>query len=156
MKIFLFLGLTVCMAGCATSKQPIHSDGSVRSVLEQQLAAWNRGDLAGFMEGYAKSPQTRFASGGDVLFGWQTVFDRYKNRYGQGSGMGKLRFSDLDFQSLGPDAALAFGRWHLERDKETLSGLFTLAFRKENGVWRIFHDHTSSAAAPKPAENSKP
>ena len=149
MRISLFAGLAlVLVIGCSTSKHSAHQDVSARGVLDQQLAAWNRGDLAGFMEGYANSPQTRFASSGDVLFGWQTVFDRYKNRYGQGSGMGKLRFSELDIQPLAPDAALAFGRWHLEREKENLSGLFTLLLRKQEGAWRIVHDHTSSAAKP--------
>ena len=149
MKKSIFGALTMCLLlGCSTAKQSARQDTGARSVLEQQLAAWNRGDLAGFMEGYANSSRTRFASGGDVTLGWQTVFDRYKNRYGQGSGMGKLRFADLDIQPLAPDAALAFGRWHLEREKEDLSGLFTLVLRKQEGSWRIVHDHTSSAAKP--------
>ena len=149
MKKSLFGALAMCLLlGCSTAKQPGPRDTGVPSVLEQQLAAWNRGDLAGFMEGYSNSPQTRFASGGDITLGWQTVFDRYKNRYGQGSGMGKLRFSELEIQPLAPDAALAFGRWHLEREKENLSGLFTLLLRKQEGAWRIVHDHTSSAAKP--------
>ena len=148
MRISLLLVFIMSLlTGCATAtKESPGSAAAVRDVLQQQLAAWNRGDLGGFMEGYANSPETRFASGGDISLGWQTVFNRYKARYGQGSGMGKLKFSELDVDLLSTDVALAFGRWHLEREKENLSGLFTLILRKQDGAWRIVHDHTSSAA----------
>jgi ketosteroid isomerase-like protein len=46
---------------------------------------------------------------------------------------------------MGEDAALAFGRWHLRREKDEMSGLFTLLFRKTQEGWRIVHDHTSAA-----------
>jgi ketosteroid isomerase-like protein len=100
------------------------------------------------MEGYAKSERTRFASGGDLSLGWQTVFDRYRKRYGTGATMGKLNFSDLEITQLSPDVALAFGRWRLQRETEVSSGLFTLLFRKTSSGWRIVHDHTSAAAKP--------
>src|SRR5262245_39890729 len=70
--------LLVCN-GCAdlSSKSAVGAEQEVRTVLEAQVRAWNAGDLRGFMEGYARSDQTRFQSGGDVSLGWQTVFDRY-------------------------------------------------------------------------------
>jgi len=108
----------------------------------------NAGHLAGFMEIYAKSEQTRFASGGDISLGWQTVFDRYQKKYGTRAAMGTLNFSDVEITSLAPDAALVFGHWHLQRDADAPSGLFTLVFRKTPAGWRIVHDHTSSAAKP--------
>ena len=59
--------------------------------------------------------------------------------------MGTLRFDDLDVQGLGPGWAVVFGRWHLEREADAPSGLFTLLFNKRPEGWRIVHDHTSSA-----------
>jgi ketosteroid isomerase-like protein len=117
----------------------------VRAVLDQQVREWNAGNLAGFMETYAKSDSTRFASGGDVSLGWQTVFQRYRTKYGDRAAMGTLTFSDLEVKSLGPEAALAFGRWHLKREHNEPSGLFTLIFHKTPEGWRIVHDHTSAA-----------
>ena len=62
-------------------------DTEIRAVLERQVREWNAGNLAGFMEIYARSDHTRFASGGDVSRGWQTVFDRYRKKYGDRAAM---------------------------------------------------------------------
>jgi ketosteroid isomerase-like protein len=138
-----FIGM---VAGCRTIVREDDGPAAVRAVLDQQVRAWNAGDLAEFMKGYAKSDQTRFASGGDITLGWQTVFERYQKKYGTGASMGTLRFSNLDIGSLGPDSAFAFGHWHLTRGADTSSGLFTLLFRKTPDGWRIVHDHTSAKA----------
>jgi ketosteroid isomerase-like protein len=119
---------------------------AVRAVLDQQVKDWNDGSIEKFMRGYAKSDTTRFASDGEVRLGWQTVFDRYKKNYGDRGAMGKLTFSELDVTVFSEDAALAFGRWRLEREKDQPSGLFTLVFRKTKDGWRIVHDHTSAAS----------
>jgi ketosteroid isomerase-like protein len=134
------------LVGCRTAPAPENdAPVAVRAVLDQQVRAWNNGDLDGFMEGYAKSERTRFASGGDITLGWQTVFDRYQKKYGTRAAMGTLSFSNVEIAPLGPDVALAFGGWHLKREEDALSGLFTLVFRKTLQGWRIVHDHTSSA-----------
>jgi ketosteroid isomerase-like protein len=143
----VIVALMGTMTGCRTAGvRENNGPAAVRVVLEQQVRAWNSGDLAGFMEGYAKSGGTRFASGGDITLGWQTVFDRYQKKYGTGASMGTLRFSNLDIGSLGPDSAFAFGHWHLTRGADISSGLFTLLFRKTSDGWRIVHDHTSAKA----------
>ena len=67
----------------------------IRAVLDAQAAAWNLGDIDGFMEGYARSSQTTFVSGDEVTHGWQTVRDRYAKKYDSREKMGRLTFSDL-------------------------------------------------------------
>ena len=135
------------VVGCVTQRHATgNAEQEVRALLDQQVADWNAGNLAGFMQGYARSDSTRFASGGDVLLGWQTVFERYRRKYGDKETMGKLKFSDVDIQVLGPESAFAFGRWHLTRATGDASGLFTLVLRKTAAGWRIVHDHTSTAS----------
>ena len=143
---FLGILLAALLVGCTTTKRatPSASD-AVRAALDQQVREWNAGNLAGFMETYAKSEETRFASGGDISRGWQTVFDRYHRKYGDRAAMGALTFSDLEITQLGPNTALAFGRWRLKREKDNPNGLFTLVFQKTKDDWRIVHDHTSTA-----------
>ena len=118
---------------------------AIRGVLDAQVAAWNRGDLAGFMEGYWKSPDLTFSSGGDQTRGWQATLDRYRKRYqGEGREMGKLSFSGVVIEPLGPDGAFVRGRWQLVRSKDKPGGIFTLVFRRLPEGWRIVHDHTSN------------
>jgi ketosteroid isomerase-like protein len=118
----------------------------VKAVLLTQQAAWNRGDIDGFMAGYVQSDDLRFASGGTITYGWKTTLERYKRHYPDRATMGTLAFSDLVVTVLAPDAALVFGKWELTRAQDKPSGLFTLTLRKTPAGWRIFQDHTSSNA----------
>ncbi len=118
----------------------------IESVLAKQSAAWNRGDIDAFMDGYAKTDGLRFASGGTVTHGWQQTLERYRQHYPDRATMGALTFSELDVNVLSADAALVFGRWRLKTDKGEPNGLFTLLFRKADGAWKIAADHTSAAA----------
>ena len=120
----------------------------IRAVLQAQQEAWNRGDIDSFMNGYARAETTVFVSGDEVTRGWQTVRDRYLKKYGDRARMGTLTFSDLEIEPLGPDSALALGRWELKRASDNPHGRFTLIFRKTPEGWRIVHDHTSAAPPP--------
>lgn len=154
MKAFI---LFVLCATVFVTAAPAQQDGSaakpgkkdeklmreVRAVLEAQVAAWNRGDIEGFMSGYAQSPDTVFVSGNTVTRGWQTVLDRYKKGYDSREKMGTLTFSELEITPLGKDAAVVLGRWQLKRAQDTPGGRFTLIFRRTRSGWRIIHDHTS-------------
>jgi ketosteroid isomerase-like protein len=140
--LLLFLSVS---AFAQTSTADERSKADVRAVLDAQAAAWNRGDVAGYMDGYDRSPNTEFVGGDSITRGWQEVFDRYKKRYDTREKMGVLTFSDLEITVLSKDAALVLGRWHLKRTSDEPHGTFTLLFRKTSAGWRIVHDHTSSA-----------
>ena len=118
---------------------------AIARVLDDQVEAWNRGDLEGFMEGYWESEDLVFTSGGRVQRGWRTTLDRYRATYGdRASSMGRLSFTDLEIHALQPDAAWALGRWALARSGNvTTGGIVTLVLRERDGEWKIVHDHTS-------------
>ena len=118
----------------------------IRSVLHAQQDAWTRGDIDGFMNGYARSGSTTFVSEDAVRRGWENVRERYLKKYSDRAKMGVLTFSDLEIMPLGPDTAVALGRWTLKRAQDRPHGRFTLIFRKTADGWRIVHDHTSAAA----------
>jgi len=115
----------------------------LRKVLDAQAAAWNKGDLEGYMEGYARSPDTLFLGGATMTRGYDEVLERYKKKYTP-QNMGKLAFSDLELTLLGSEGALVPGRWQLTREKDSPKGLFTLLFRKLPEGWRIVVDHSST------------
>jgi ketosteroid isomerase-like protein len=144
----VFIGALALISGPLASCRGVapaeRLEVEIRALLDRQVQDWNAGNLAGYMEGYEKSDQLRFLSGGDVTLGWQTVHDRYRNRFRDRAAMGRLTFSELTVQVLSGDAALAHGRWQLQRQADQPSGLFTLLLRKGADGWRIRHDHTSS------------
>jgi ketosteroid isomerase-like protein len=117
---------------------------AISGVLAAQVAAWNRGDLATFMDSYWRSEELRFASGDTPVRGWADALRRYRSTYPDRTDMGELRMSDIEISILAPDAATAFGRWRLAQAAGSPGGLFTLVLRKIDGRWLIIHDHTST------------
>lgn len=120
-----------------------NDEAEIRAVMSAQTAAWNRGDIDGFMNGYARSNATEFVSGDKLTRGWQTVRDGYKKKYDSREKMGTLTFSELKITRLSGDAALVIGRWKLVRKGDKPHGRFTLLLRRTLDGWRIVHDHTS-------------
>ena len=139
------------LAGGCTAPAPERDPGAearaVREVLALQRAAWNRGDLDAFLEGYWKSDSLTFYSGGEVSRGWQATRDRYVRRYqSEGREMGTLEFDLYDVAVLGPEAAAVRGAWRLQRKADAPHGLFTLLLRRfPDAGWKIVHDHTGAA-----------
>jgi ketosteroid isomerase-like protein len=121
---------------------------AVRRLLAAQEAAWNRGDLEGFMQGYWKSDSLTFYSGGNVSHGWQEALDRYRKRYqSEGREMGTLVFDLHDVTLPARGQALVRGGWSLKLKDGEPHGLFTLWLRwfPDTG-WRVVHDHSSAAS----------
>lgn len=138
-------GVLLCLLAQAAA--PPAMESAVRAVLNQQVAAWNQGNVKEFMQGYAASPETTFV-GRTVTHGHEQVLQRYLRTYPNREAMGTLTFSDISVRALGPEHALVLGQFHLQRQAAgggDTQGLFTLVFGKTPAGWRILHDHTSSA-----------
>ena len=121
--------------------------GAIRRLLGDQVAAWNRGDLEGYMKGYWKSDSLTFFGNGEVTKGWQATLDRYRKHYrSEGREMGTLAFDLQDVALLERGQAVVRGGWSLESGASPSHGLFTLWLRwfPDTG-WQIVHDHSSSA-----------
>jgi ketosteroid isomerase-like protein len=151
-SVSTLLSLAFLFIVSAAGSEPLQADkkhskpeAAIRAVLDAQRDAWNRGDIEGYMDGYARSPKTEFVGGDSISRGWQTVLDRYKTKYNTREKMGTLTFSEIDIKLLSKDAALVLGRWHLKRAADEPHGIFTLLFRKTKAGWKIVHDHSSSA-----------
>jgi ketosteroid isomerase-like protein len=140
---------TLSVSACASAPRSSPNDEQivalVRAVMEAQQAAWNRGDIEAFMNGYERADTTTFVSSDELTRGWRVVLDRYRQRYHAREQMGTLTFSDLDIKAIGSDLVIADGRWRLTRVNDSPHGRFTLLFRRINNDWRIIHDTTTSA-----------
>lgn len=140
--ILLMTGVTLVPPAVAQSAP---QEAAIRKVMQSQVDAWNRHDLEGFMAGYWNSPDLTFFSGATETQGWQPTLERYRKKYqSAGAEMGKLEFSDLQVEMLGPNAGFVRGKFLLTlSDGKQPHGLFTLIFREFPEGWRIIHDHSS-------------
>jgi len=143
--LLAMLSVSACQKPAGISPaQKGRIEADIRATLARQDAAWNRGDIEGFMEDYLKSEALRFASGGKISRGWQATIDGYKARYPDKAAMGRLSFSDLEIDVFSHNDALVFGRWSLVRAADRPGGLFTLHMVNHGDGWKIASDHTSS------------
>ena len=130
---------------------------AIKNVLEQQVAAWNRGDIPAFMDGYWKSDDLEFVNAAGIFQGWQDVLKRYQHSYPDRASMGHLTFSGVEIHALCPDAGFVVGHFRLDREldkekdgqKDHPEGVFTLIFRKFPSGWKIVNDHTTQFPAPR-------
>jgi ketosteroid isomerase-like protein len=126
-------------------------DAKIQAVLDAQLAAWNRGDIDGFMKGYWNSPGVEFVSANGVTRGYDAVLARYKKGFPTQAAMGKLSFTDLEVHVECAASAYVYGQYHLQLALDNPTGFFTLNFRKFKDGWKIVLDHTTNT--PKAATN---
>ena len=141
MKNSIALGLLI-LAASISSAASDDAATQIRAVMADQVAAWNRGDIDGFMDGYVRSDKLEFVSGGKITRGWQTVRDRYHRKYDSRAKMGTLSFSDIKVSSLTANIAFVTGRWSLRRKTDQPHGSFALSFKRTPAGWRIVHDQT--------------
>jgi len=146
-RVVLALSLLLLTCGIARADAP--DEAAIRGVLDAQVAAWNRGDVVTFMQGYSNSPTTTFV-GKTVQHGYDNILARYQKTFAGKDGMGQLAFTDLEVRQLDARFAIATGRFHLTRSTSgggDAEGIFSLVFEKtaetSEGGWKIILDHTS-------------
>jgi len=116
---------------------------SVRNIMQAQTQAWNKGNIAEFMQGYWNSDSLLFVGKNGPVYGYTTTLENYKKNYPDTVVMGKLQFNLLSIQQISPTHGFVLGKFLLTRKIGDASGYFTLWLRKINGKWLIIADHTS-------------
>ena len=138
--------LVACSGSGAEAPAPRHDD--VVDVLMASADAWNRGDLAGFMEPYERSTRVSFAGRDRFVTGYETIEGVYRRAYwgDRTAPVDSLSYEILEVRPLDDEAALLLGRFQLS-DRATgelhSTGIFTLVFVHTEDGWKMTHDHTS-------------
>jgi ketosteroid isomerase-like protein len=133
--------LPLALVASACAGPPI-ATAEVQTLLDQQAACWNAGDLPGFMATYWRDPALTFAGSRGITRGWEQVLGNYERGYPDAAARGTLRFSLLEVRPLGDGCALVLGRFELVRAAPA-SGFFTIVIQRRPEGLRIVHDHTS-------------
>ena len=114
------------------------------SLLDRQAAAWNAGDLDGFMSGYSPSPTTSYIGSTGLIEGYEGIRQRYAPGFAPGAARDSLRFEGLRVREVDERVGVATARYILERDGTvTSTGPFTLVLLNVEGAWLIVHDQSA-------------
>jgi uncharacterized protein (TIGR02246 family) len=114
---------------------------AAEDLLAHGAAAWNRGDLDGFVSDYAED--ATFVTSRGLVRGRAAIRERYAPRFAPGTARDSLSFRDIRARVEG-DAVQAVAWWVLSRgDSVTATGPTSLLLRRAGGRWRIVHDHSS-------------
>ena len=121
----------------------IHVPGmplEVSKTMASQQAAWNRGDIPAFMNGYWDSDSLIFIGKSGTNTGYQTTLDNYLSSYPTMESMGALKFTNRSWTPLSKTTGLVIGKWQISDDEK---GMYSLIWRQINGKWVIVVDHSS-------------
>ncbi len=140
MKSFLFSALLFV---CITASAQDRNETAIRKLMDDQSAAWNKGDIDGFMHGYWESDSLMFIGKSGVTYGWSNTLKNYKKGYPDVTAMGTLQFMLIKVQRLSKKYYYVTGKWYLKRTIGDLSGHYTLLFHKVHKKWVIVSDHSS-------------
>ena len=138
----LFIGLLIVFSSIISHAQSM-DELAIRKVLDNQVIAWNAGNVDEFMKTYWQNNSLMFIGKSGITYGWQSTLENYKKHYPDTAAMGKLTFNLLEFKHLSPVFYFVAGKWHLQRSIGNIEGYFTLLFKKINGKWLIVVDHSS-------------
>ena len=131
----IIVGLCALLMAAA----PATPADELAKLLNDQAAAWTRGDLTAFCSVYAEDATFLAPSG--LTKSRQAVVDRYRAKYVDKTGMGTLTLAVDEVRALSADAASVVARWKLTwPDKPEASGLTLLVFKKTREGWRIVQD----------------
>ena len=117
---------------------------AIHALMAQMQDAWNRGDFAGYMAGFA-DPDVIFVSRGQIQADWQATLDHYERDYGGGPGaQGRLTVTNMDVTLLAPAIAQLVGTYTLVRTTGTQTGINTRILQKRQKGWVITLNHVSA------------
>jgi hypothetical protein len=144
MKIFLFFIFQIFISMQMLSQHLPQSESqiTVEALMAVQEAKWNDGNIDGFMNLYWNNDSLKFIGKKGITYGWKKTLDNYKKSYPTKIEMGILNFTILDNIQVGENYIYIIGKWELKKEN-SVSGHFTLLWKKINEDWVIVSDHTS-------------
>jgi len=122
-----------------------HEQLDVTKVLLAQQDAWNKGDLNAYLARYKDAADTIAILAGPVR-GLADIRAAFHINFPKSEAMGNLEQSEVEVRELGPNFALAIGKYHLSRSKKyggETEGTFTDVFEKTDKGWLVIFSQTS-------------
>ncbi len=135
--------LLICLAIFGTTQAQSVDELQIKAAMNEQLQAWNNGDIDRYMQTYWHSDSLMFIGKTGPTYGWDNTLKNYKKGYPDTAAMGKLNFDIISCKRLSVLYYSVVGKWYLTRSIGNIGGAFTLLFKKVKGKWVIIQDHSS-------------
>lgn len=137
--------VTLGMPGCRFEVgEDEDVDAAIESMLRRSAAAWNAGDLDGFMAAFAEGASTSLMTTDGPVFGRTAIRAEYAAAFGPGAARDSLRLVDVQIRTLPPLVGVVTLRYVRERDGESARAEWaTVVVRRLGEGWRIIHDHSN-------------
>ena len=135
-----------CQSQTKTVTEPTNSQSysevkkAIEKVMDDQIIAWNKHDMEGYMQGYWKSDSLKFYGSRGVTYGWNQTLANYKKSYPSPNESGTLKFVINDISKIENNSYWVMGEYHLERPVGNAKGVFTIIFKWIGGTWKIVAD----------------
>ncbi len=142
--VLLVLGILFTLNLGAKNKISNSEKEKITNLFNQQVKAWNDGDIEKFMETYLKSDELIFVGSHGPTYGWQATLDNYKKHYPDKATMGTLGFKILKIDKIDRKTVFVIGRFEVTRTMGNIAGHFTLVIQKFGNKWLIVSDHSSA------------
>jgi ketosteroid isomerase-like protein len=142
-SIWALAVLATLTAGAVAAQGPHATEQEIRTLLDESVSSWNRGDLDGHLADNADS--ISFMTGKGPIVGKQRTADALRRSFFRdGKPIQQLRFEQVTVRRLGEGFALVVGRFVLEGSGQPEhSGWFSTVWERQAAGWRVIHDHSS-------------
>ena len=119
----------------------------VQQVVRAYVEGHNKGDVGTVIEMYSRQPGVTSVGDGEITRGWDRIREAFDQLIGT-EGKYRISIGSIDVMPLGPGHALALTSYtitlNVQGQEVQQRGAMTLVLQKEQGDWKVIHDHTST------------
>ncbi len=144
-----FLCLGLCLSAWSQAPDQMYTATreqlDVTKVVIAQENAWNAGNLDAYLDHFKDAKDTEAVLNGPVR-GLANIRSAYHANFPNKEAMGQLEQTEVEVRELGPNFALATGRYKLLRSKHSggdAQGTFTEIFEKTDAGWQLIFSETT-------------
>lgn len=140
-KIYLAI-FTICIltGGEIYSQSP--DEKQIQKVIEEEMEAWNRGDIEGYVQFYTPDDSCRMIYSSGITYGRDSILAFYKKHWPK-EKMGKLELDQTTMERVSDEYYFVTGRFTVFTNGKTIRGRYSSLMKKVNGKWYIYTDHSA-------------
>lgn len=140
-KIYLFI-LTLCILHGGNIYSQSQDEKMILKVIEDEVEAWNRGDIEGYVQFYTPDDSCRMIYSSGITYGRDSILAFYK-KYWPKEKMGKLTLDQTTMERVSENYYFVTGRFTVVNGDKTIKGRYSSLMKKVNGKWYIYTDHSA-------------